>query len=288
MASPPPAAASPPSGMRPSHCRSFFVTPSSGCSLSNGSKSFGMPSSSVSSSPCSRCGRSAPSGPNSGSVPPATVAAATDSSVSFSVSSLAMLSKRVMSSSTSSSSSYMRRTVRSRSATTSQRRSRTMICDPTAVIDLGRSGRSSWSTSSNSAVRSSPSIFPGIVRPRNDSSVGATSWVEAYQSTSSPDFCAVRVADQVRDLVGDPVRGRRRPADVAVLAEREAVVAEDEHRACRPAPRPSACRARRRPPPRGPRTPRARGRCPCRENSSSTIRPSVGPRPSSSARPGRT
>jgi hypothetical protein len=107
-----------------------------------------------------------------------------------------MLSKRVMSSSTSSSSSNIRRMIRWRSATTSQRRSRMMICEPTAVIDFGRSGRSSSSTSSNSAVRSSPSIFPGMVRPRKERIVGAMSCVEAYQFTSSPDFspsgCRIR------------------------------------------------------------------------------------------------
>ena len=61
---------------------------------------------------------------------------------------------------------------------------------------LARSGRSHWSTSSNSAVRSSPSILPGIVRPRNERAVGATSCVEAYQSMSSPAFsplgCRIR------------------------------------------------------------------------------------------------
>ena len=134
-----------------------------------------------------------------------------------------------MSSSTSSSSSYMRRMVRSRSATTSQRLSRMMICEPTAVITFSRFGRSHWSTSSNSAVRSSPSILPGIVQAQEREQPWARRRASRRTRRCGRRLLPARVPDQVRDLVGQPVRGGRGPAHVAVLAERQAVVAQDEH-----------------------------------------------------------
>ena len=62
-----------------------------------------------------------------------------------------------------------------------------------------------------------------------DRSVGATSWVVAYQSTSSPASSPLGMANQVGDLVGLAVRGRRAAADVVVLAQGDADVAEHEH-----------------------------------------------------------
>ena len=187
-----------------------------------------MPSSSVSSSERSRGGRSAPSGPNSGSVPPAATSAATDSSVSLPVSSLAMLSKRVMSSSTSSSSSNIRRSVRSRSATTSQRRSRTMICEPTAVIDFGPLRE----VLLVHVVEQRGEVLAVHLPGDREAEEGQQRGRDVVRGRVPVDvvagLLAVRMADQVGDLVGDPVRGGRGPAHVAVLAEREAVVAEHE------------------------------------------------------------
>ena len=69
----------------------------------------------------------------------------------------------------------------------------------------------------------------GDRQPEERQAVGATSCVDAYQAMWSPAVLPARVPDQVRDLVGQAVRGGRRPAHVAVLAERQAVVAEHEH-----------------------------------------------------------
>ena len=195
--------------MRPSNSKSSGSVPSSGSSLSTASKSLGMPSSSLSSSPRSRGGRSAPSGPNSGSVPPATARAITRQlGRACRCPRSRRSSKRVMSSSTSSSSSYIRRSISSRSATTSQRSSP----HDDVGADRGDVVAAVVEVPLVDVVEQRGEVLAAHLAGDGHAHEGQDRRGDVVRGGVPVDVVAgpvaVGVADQERHLVGGPVRGR--------------------------------------------------------------------------------